>query len=87
MLIRDPPECRAGYWKLIENIIAQIVLNRKGIDPDFTESYKLDVDLLCKNFTKLEKFDFIEKNYKIISSQMAQVLKEKQQMEVEIRGI
>jgi hypothetical protein len=86
MLIRDPPECRASYWKLIEEIIAQVVLDGKGIDPDFTKNYRLNVDSICKNFARIEKLDLIEKNYKSVSSQMAEMTKEKLLLESEIKG-
>ena len=39
---------RPQYYKLIEECVSQIVLQRSGIDPDFryTRKFEIDVDLL-----------------------------------------
>ncbi len=37
--------CRASYFKLIEECIAQIVLHRSGYDPDFrAKKFQIDVE-------------------------------------------
>lgn len=38
--IRAAPEVRSAYFKLISRIIDTMILDRKGIDPDFTQIYQ-----------------------------------------------
>jgi len=40
--------CRMQYYKLIEECIAQIVLHKSGVDPDFryTKRFEIDVEPL-----------------------------------------
>ena len=44
--------CRPAYFKLIEECVTQIVLQRGGVDPDFRANHRfeLDVDAMIRAF-------------------------------------
>ena len=44
LLIRDDVYARPQYFKLIDECIAQIVLHKSGVDPDFAAK-KLQIDI------------------------------------------
>ncbi|XP_056641001.1 protein diaphanous isoform X2 [Diorhabda sublineata] len=44
LFIRDDINIRPAYFKLIEEIISQIVLTKSGLDPDFKKKH-IDIDL------------------------------------------
>nr|XP_054596005.1 protein diaphanous homolog 2 isoform X3 [Nothobranchius furzeri] len=44
LLIRNDYYIRPQYYKVIEECVAQVVLHRSGMDPDFGYSKRLDVD-------------------------------------------
>ncbi|XP_051791304.1 protein diaphanous homolog 2 isoform X3 [Erpetoichthys calabaricus] len=46
LLIRNDYYIRPQYYKVIEECISQIVLNRSGMDPDFGYRHRLDVDFM-----------------------------------------
>lgn len=45
LLIRDDPCIRFQYFKLIEECITQIVLQKNGMDPDFSATKRFDIDV------------------------------------------
>ncbi|CAH1164833.1 unnamed protein product [Phaedon cochleariae] len=44
LFIRDEINVRPAYFKLIEEVVSQIVLHKAGLDPDFKHNH-LDIDL------------------------------------------
>ena len=54
-LLKRLPACRTLYFKLIEECIAQIVLNKSGVDPDFgyRRLIQLDVEALLAKMQEL----------------------------------
>jgi len=58
LAIRNPPEIRAQYYHLIDNIVTQIVFDGRGIDPDFTGKYKVKVEDIVKDLVDKEKVNF-----------------------------
>ncbi|KAJ8921203.1 hypothetical protein NQ315_013675 [Exocentrus adspersus] len=44
LFIRDDINMRPAYFKLIEEVISQIVLHKSGLDPDFKKNH-IDIDL------------------------------------------
>ncbi|XP_058252711.1 protein diaphanous homolog 2 isoform X4 [Hemibagrus wyckioides] len=60
LLIRNDYYIRPQYYKVIEECVAQIVLHRSGMDPDFGYRERLDVDFTqlidqCVDKAKLEE--------------------------------
>ena len=51
LLVRDDYFIRPMYFKLIEQCVTQIVLQKGGVDPDFhyTKKFDIDVDPLMDN--------------------------------------
>ena len=45
----------AQYYKLIDMVVSQIVLDGKGIDPDFNNQYHIKVQEIIKQFTETER--------------------------------
>jgi diaphanous 2 len=45
LLIRDDPFARPAYYRLIEECVAQIVLHKDGLDPDFRHGKKIEIDV------------------------------------------
>ncbi|XP_018329945.1 protein diaphanous isoform X2 [Agrilus planipennis] len=61
MFIRDDYYVRTAYYKLIEELVTQIVLHKSGIDPDFTKRpIAFDIQPLLEGLT--ERTTEIEKN-------------------------
>nr|CAI5823971.1 unnamed protein product [Callosobruchus analis] len=44
LFIRDDINMRPAYFKLIEEVVSQIVLHKSGLDPDFKKNH-IDIDL------------------------------------------
>uniref|UniRef100_A0A8C1UVC3 Diaphanous-related formin 2 n=1 Tax=Cyprinus carpio TaxID=7962 RepID=A0A8C1UVC3_CYPCA len=58
LLIRNDYYIRPQYYKVIEECVAQIVLHRSGMDPDFAYRERLDVDfshLIGRSEIRLER--------------------------------
>ncbi|XP_074040398.1 diaphanous related formin 1 isoform X3 [Leptinotarsa decemlineata] len=44
LFIRDDVNTKSAYFKLIEEVVSQIVLHKSGLDPDFKKNH-IDIDL------------------------------------------
>lgn len=60
LVIREKPETRASYFSLIDEVITQIVLDGRGIDPDFSTFYKINLDDILKGFADTAALDRAE---------------------------
>nr|CAH0100887.1 unnamed protein product [Daphnia galeata] len=45
LFIRDDPNVKVSYYKLIEECIAQVVLHKSGCDPDFSATKRFQIDV------------------------------------------
>uniref|UniRef100_A0A915JFD6 Uncharacterized protein n=1 Tax=Romanomermis culicivorax TaxID=13658 RepID=A0A915JFD6_ROMCU len=60
LLIRDDYSVRTAYYKLIEEVISQIILYKNGVDPDFRahKRFQIDVeDTIEKILEKTKEFE------------------------------
>lgn len=58
LYIREQPDIRHAYYKLIEECISQIVLHKSGLDPDFsTKRFNIEVDSLIENLIEKSKHE------------------------------
>ncbi|XP_048589286.1 protein diaphanous homolog 2 isoform X2 [Nematostella vectensis] len=58
LLIRDDVYARPQYYKLIEEVVSQVVLHRSGVDPDFaTRRFQIDVDPLIEGLVDKAKYE------------------------------
>ena len=48
--IRRDSSVRSAYFQLIDLVTSQIVFNGKGIDPDFSSTYPIDLGIIIDNF-------------------------------------
>jgi hypothetical protein len=54
LAIRQDPFTRENYFNLIDTVVAQIVLDGKGIDPDFQSQYHINIDQLLRTSNSAE---------------------------------
>ena len=55
LLIRQDPRVQTAYFKLIDLIVGQILLDGKGIDPDFGSVYPVNVQTIVDHFCDAEE--------------------------------
>ena len=46
---------RYQYWKLLERVVSQVIMDGKGIDPSFTGKYNINVGKIIEGFVKTEQ--------------------------------
>ena len=59
LLIRDDQAVRSCYFRLIEEIVGKIVLQKDGRDPDFEYGVRLDIDVDSLMSMYIFIFEFI----------------------------
>ncbi|CAO3596021.1 unnamed protein product [Absidia cylindrospora] len=57
LLIQYDPETRNRYYQLIDTVVAQIVLDRKGLPNDFTDTYGISIGHLLAKFSDEDELD------------------------------
>ena len=60
LLIREEGEPRVRYFQLIDSVITSIVLDRKGIERDFTDALGFSVSSLVNKFSNEERLADLE---------------------------
>jgi len=55
MLTRHQPEIRKHYFSLLSTLCTQMILDGKGIDPDFRGKYKVNVNKIMDGFVTKER--------------------------------
>lgn len=50
LAIRQEPDVRANYYHLIDSIVCQIVLDGRGLDPDFSRTYDIDLTRILTEY-------------------------------------
>lgn len=71
------------YWRLIEQIVAQVLLDGKGMDPNFQGRYKIKVDDIIKGFVEKDKFHQMEADVKDARLKYDQALRDKDKLDNE----
>lgn len=66
-------------------MITQIVLDGKGIDPDFTAVYKISVTKIIEEFCNIEKLGKAEEALAIVQDKLQNLMKQKNDLEVEYK--
>lgn len=96
MLIRNDYYIRPQYYKVIEECVAQVVLHRSGMDPDFGYRERLDVDLTllidqCVDKAKVEESELkaaeFSKKFDEEFSARQEAQAELQKQEEKIKGL
>ncbi|XP_071951717.1 protein diaphanous homolog 2-like isoform X2 [Antedon mediterranea] len=58
LLIREDSYARPQYYKLVEETVSQIVLQRSGLDPDFVaKKVDFEIEHMITNLTEKAKYD------------------------------
>lgn len=59
LFIREDPNVKVSYYKLIEECVTQIVLHKSDCDPDFsaTKRFQIDVEPLIETLTEKARHD------------------------------
>nr|XP_022909899.1 protein diaphanous isoform X2 [Onthophagus taurus]XP_022909900.1 protein diaphanous isoform X2 [Onthophagus taurus] len=79
LFIRDDVNIRPAYFKLIEEIVSQIVLHKSGLDPDFNKKH-LDIDIPSLIEELKDRPDMIEKDkYEKLRSERDTLMQEKEE--------
>ncbi|OQR77155.1 hypothetical protein BIW11_00484, partial [Tropilaelaps mercedesae] len=84
LLIRDDAQIRPAYYKLIDGCIAQIVLHRNGLDPDFgyTQKFQMNVEELVERVKGHSSGEDI--NIEALQNRLEEALTQKQEMEAKL---
>ncbi|RKP18738.1 FH2-domain-containing protein, partial [Rozella allomycis CSF55] len=82
MLIRNEPGIRANYFRLIDGIISQIVLDGKGIDPDFTSRFNISLESLFEKLSVDERSIGSERIEEEVKKRTMKLLREKEELEI-----
>ncbi|XP_066903255.1 protein diaphanous [Halyomorpha halys] len=84
LFIRDDSLIRPAYYKLIEECVSQIVLNKAGTDPDFRgRNFQIDVQNLLENLAEKSKNED-EERIKGLLRQIEDLSAKQQEKEAEL---
>jgi len=84
LFVRDDPNTKVAYYKLIEECIAQIVLHKNGCDPDFsTKRFSIDVEPLIDVLSERQRHDG-EPRLEEINKKLEDALTGKQEYEAKL---
>ncbi|XP_013399607.1 protein diaphanous homolog 2, partial [Lingula anatina] len=88
LFIRDDYVVRPQYYKLIEECVTQIVLHKSGMDPDFrqTKRFEIDVEPLIGQLTERSKFED-SLGGKELSGKLEEALTAKQESEAKVSAL
>jgi len=85
LLIRDDVFARPQYFKLIEECVSQIVLQKSGVDPDFgARKLQIDVDSLIDGQVENAKVDDVEKKKKIAEEKLKEETTKRSEVEAKL---
>ncbi|XP_078683942.1 protein diaphanous homolog 2-like isoform X1 [Branchiostoma floridae x Branchiostoma belcheri] len=85
VLIRDDAWARPQYFKLIEECVAQIVLHKSGVDPDFrTKRFQVDVEPLIEGLVDKAKVEEAEFKAEELQKQLEHELTARQESEAKM---
>lgn len=74
----------AKYWHLIDTIIGQVLLDGKGLHPDFTDVYQVNVKSLLEGFITQDRLRSAEETAEDAIQKMNVAFKEKCDLELAI---
>ncbi|KAJ1920783.1 hypothetical protein IWQ60_006918 [Tieghemiomyces parasiticus] len=85
LLIREDAETRGRYMQLIDHLIAQVVLDRRGgADADFTSTFGVPVATLAAKFSDEEQLVEALSELRETKEQLEQVRRGKNELELEV---
>jgi len=85
LLIRDDVFARPQYFRLIEECVSQIVLQKQGVDPDFAaQKLSIDVDTLVEGQIDNAKVEEFEKKVKILEKKLKEETTKRSEIETKL---
>ncbi|XP_059845923.1 protein diaphanous homolog 1-like [Hypanus sabinus] len=86
LLIRNDYQARPQYYKLLDECVSQVVLQKNGADPDFKcRKFTLDVDHLIDNMVDKTKVQISETKAAELEKKLDSELTTRHELQVEIR--
>ncbi|KAG8439022.1 hypothetical protein GDO86_005280 [Hymenochirus boettgeri] len=87
LLIRNDYEARPHYYKLIDEVISQIILQRNGSDPDFKcKHLDVEVEKLIDNLIDKKKLETSETKARDLEKKLDSELTARHELQVEIKA-
>ncbi|CAG8599928.1 3863_t:CDS:10 [Ambispora gerdemannii] len=84
LLIRDDGETRTRYFQLIDALVTQVVLDRRGLDQDFTHSVGISVSQVIDKLADQEKLQAAIEEAREAKLIAEKALKEKNELHKEL---
>jgi hypothetical protein len=85
LLLRDDDDTRVQYFHLIDRLITQIVLDRRGINDEFSTTYGISVKSVISGFSNEEKLQRMQKDFVTIKRKLDQTHKRNVELEQQIK--
>ena len=83
LAIRNQHEVRKNYWGLINQVVTQIVLDKKGLEPDFSMKYRMPVTTLIEGFAGKDRYKQMVEDSKENKAKVESLAKDKEKMNAE----
>ncbi|KAJ1985644.1 hypothetical protein H4R33_003872 [Dimargaris cristalligena] len=84
LLIREDAETKGRYMQLIDHLISQVVLDRRGVDSDFSSAFGVSVATLTAKFADEEQLVEALSELRETKEQLEQVRRGKNELELEV---
>ncbi|ORZ35123.1 hypothetical protein BCR44DRAFT_97807 [Catenaria anguillulae PL171] len=75
---------KAQYLRFIDTVVAEIVLDRKGIDPDFSSRHTVNVQALIAMFENADKLQRVQELNRDLEEQLLKMARDKHRLELEL---
>ncbi|KAI9146343.1 hypothetical protein BKA69DRAFT_1034590 [Paraphysoderma sedebokerense] len=75
---------RGKYLQLIDSIVSQIVLDGKGVDPDFSKTYNISVEKILEGFENKDRVERLTEENKNLDARIKELISEKNKLELEL---
>ncbi|XP_053574582.1 protein diaphanous homolog 1 [Bombina bombina] len=87
LLIRNDYDSRPQYYKLIDEVVSQIILHRNGADPDFKcKHIKIEIESLIDHLVDKNKVEKSEAKARDLEKKLDSELTARHELQVEIKA-
>ncbi|KAI9224826.1 hypothetical protein BC828DRAFT_372434 [Blastocladiella britannica] len=77
-------DVRGRYLRLIDHTVTEIVLDGKGVDPDFSMRHKVNVQALIDMYENSDKLQRVQEVNRDLEEQMFRMTRDKHRLELEL---
>ncbi|RKP26416.1 armadillo-type protein, partial [Syncephalis pseudoplumigaleata] len=85
LLLRDDDDTRVQYFHLIDRLITQIVLDRRGVNDEFSSTYGRSVKAVIAGFNNEEKLQRMQRDFVTIKKKLDQTHKRNLDLEQQVK--